>query len=115
MKDIRQARRYLATNSSQWRKIRAQQLACEPLCEMCLQMGGRVTEATVVDHRNGRADRPEDYRDDNYASLCASHHAQKTAACDGAFGNRKGKMRPPIGLDGYPIGWDAGGADTVSR
>lgn len=37
-------------NSRKWRKRRAVQLMSQPLCEMCLRIGGRVKEATVADH-----------------------------------------------------------------
>jgi hypothetical protein len=80
---------------------------------MCSAIG-RVVVATVVDHIDGNSATSEGYRDDNYASLCASHHAQKTASCDGAFGNRKGKMRVAIGVDGYPVTWDKAGGSVES-
>lgn len=38
--------------------IRAQQLAKQPLCEMCLK-AGRITAATVCDHINPKSKRTE--------------------------------------------------------
>ena len=58
-----------------------------PLCEACLQVG-EITTAEVVDHRNPISERGRKQRLmaesfpplDALASLCASHHNQKTRA-----------------------------------
>lgn len=99
----RQARRWLATNSSTWRAIRERQLCREPLCRHCAAQGV-TTPATVVDHINGRADRREDYREENLQSLCAACHALKTALEDGSFGRRPGAARAKgCDVDGTPL------------
>lgn len=99
----RQAKRWLPTNSAQWRKIRRSHLDREPLCRHC-QAIGLVVEATHVDHIDGRADLPEHYANDRLQSLCASCHSTKTAAQDGAFGNKPGRIKRPFGIDGWPVG-----------
>lgn len=72
---LRQERRGLKTNSSEWRRIRAQVLADEPLCRHC-KAEGRVTLAVDVDHIHN------DTRDNDRARLqplCRSCHSRKTA------------------------------------
>lgn len=58
-------------------ELRKRRLRNEPLCRMC-RAEGRVTVATVPDHIVPLALGGEDV-DDNCQSLCADHHAEKTA------------------------------------
>lgn len=75
----------MPTNCAAWRKVRAHQLAIEPLCKEC-DKRGRVTVATVCDHIDGDCNNnPED--GSNYQSLCRTCHATKTAREDGGWGN----------------------------
>lgn len=60
-----------------WRKLRATQLAMEPLCRECLA-NGRTTAATDVDHIVARRDGGSDGYE-NLQSLCHSCHSSKTA------------------------------------
>jgi 5-methylcytosine-specific restriction enzyme A len=65
---------------ARWRKARLAYLAAHPLCVACAK-DGRTTAATVVDHivpHRGDAALFWDAAS-NWAALCASHHAQKTA------------------------------------
>jgi len=70
-----------------WERLRLVKLATHPCCEACLQVG-EVVPAEVVDHRipiseRGRKERlmAEAFPPlDGLASLCASHHNQKTRA-----------------------------------
>lgn len=78
----RQAGRALATNSSQWRAIRAAQLRKEPLCRECAK-AGRTTAATDVDHIDGDSTNESP---SNHQSLCHSCHSRKTATQDHGFG-----------------------------
>ena len=59
-------------HTAAWRRVRAAQLARQPLCEMCMAEG-RYVQATLVHHRvplaEGGTNAPE-----NLCSLCASHH-----------------------------------------
>lgn len=59
-------------HTAAWRRVRAAQLARQPLCEMCMAEG-RYAQATLVHHRvplaEGGTNAPE-----NLCSLCASHH-----------------------------------------
>jgi 5-methylcytosine-specific restriction protein A len=73
---LRAKTRWLDTGSTRWRRIRASILARDPLCVMCPPK--RRQMSTIVDHVNGRADRPEDYADDNLQGLCWSCHSSKT-------------------------------------
>jgi len=70
-----------------WERLRTQKFQRNPLCEACLQVG-EIVPAEVVDHRipisqDGRKKRSaaEAFPPlDQLASLCASHHNQKTRA-----------------------------------
>lgn len=88
----RQARRALPTNSKQWRAIRAEQLAREPLCR---QHGkaGRVVAANEVDHVDGN---DADSSPGNLQSLCKTCHSRKTAREQGGFGNRRRNDRSRV-------------------
>jgi len=72
---LRQARRALKTNSSEWRRIRAQVLTEEPLCRQCMAED-RITAATDVDHIDEDSHNNER---SNLQSLCRSCHSRKTA------------------------------------
>jgi len=62
-------------------------LAEHPLCVKC-EAEGRVTAATVVDHKEPhRGDYDRFWDESNWQSLCSYHHNLKTATEDGAFGN----------------------------
>jgi 5-methylcytosine-specific restriction endonuclease McrA len=71
-----------------WERLRLQKLQQNPLCEVCLRQSAEVVAAEVVDHRvpiseHGRKARlmSEAFPPlDALASLCASHHNQKTRA-----------------------------------
>ena len=76
---------------NRWRKIRAAQLAMEPLCRMCLAEG-KYTPATDVDHIIPHRGNPRLMYDvDNLQSLCHSCHSRKTVLEDGGFG-KMGKI-----------------------
>jgi 5-methylcytosine-specific restriction enzyme A len=74
-------------STRRWERLRLQKLMRHPLCEACLQVG-EITPAEVVDHRNPISERGRKERWmleafpplDQLASLCASHHNQKTRA-----------------------------------
>jgi 5-methylcytosine-specific restriction protein A len=82
--DEQQRHRYGARiyNDKRWRGrhgLRAQVLAQQPLCTICLEQH-RVTLATVVDHRiPHRGDERLAFDIDNLRPLCAFHHGQITA------------------------------------
>lgn len=65
------------TYGRRWQKIRAMQLAREPLCRHCAQRG-ETTAATQVDHIV-RLKRGGTHHPSNLQSLCASCHSKKTA------------------------------------
>jgi hypothetical protein len=55
--------------SPRWRRIRAKQLADEPLCRMCIAEG-RVTPATVCDHLVPHRGDPVKFFEGPFQSLC---------------------------------------------
>jgi len=60
--------------SSRWKKLRARQLAIQPLCELCIQ-SEIVTEATVVHHvKRHDGDLALLFDPTNLQSLCKPHH-----------------------------------------
>lgn len=62
-----------------WRRIRAAVLAAEPQCRLCLE-AGRITAATVVDHIETIADRPDlRLAPGNLRPLCKPCHDARTA------------------------------------
>jgi 5-methylcytosine-specific restriction protein A len=81
-----------------WRVLRLQQLRTEPLCRMCRDEG-RVTAANVVDHMvPHRGDHVLFHDPANLQSLCKPCHDRHAQSRD-----RTGKLRPVIGLDGWPV------------
>lgn len=57
-----------------WQKARAGHLRSHPLCVYC-ERDGRVTEATVVDHRiPHQGDQTLFWDKTNWQSLCKPHH-----------------------------------------
>lgn len=82
------------TRGRTWQRIRAQVLFDEPLCRACMACG-RVTAAAEVDHIKPLHAGGTDARE-NLQSLCASCHADKSAA---ELGHER---REVVGLDGWP-------------
>lgn len=69
------------------------------LCVMC-KAEGRITAATVVDHKvahKGDADLMWDQG--NWQALCKSHHDGAKQALE-----KSGRVIREIGLDGWPVG-----------
>lgn len=62
---------------SLWQRVRAQQLAVEPLCRHCLAVD-RVTAAREVDHMKPLANGGERLDPVNLQSLCKPCHSKKT-------------------------------------
>ncbi len=85
--------------TTRWRKIRAAQLAQEPLCAMCAKHG-RVTPATVCDHVEPHRGDPDRFWNGPFQSLCDGppwrcHSSTKQSI------ERRG-YSTEIGPDGYP-------------
>lgn len=94
----RQRDRALHTGSAEWRRLRAQVLAEQPLCPICQKLG-RLEPAVEVDHKDNNS---HNNARSNLWGLCASHHSEKTAAeMDGGRWVVKG-----CDTDGFPIIWD---------
>ena len=86
--------------TARWQKRRAAQLAAEPLCASCAKHG-RVTVATVADHvepHNGDYDK---FWYGRLQSLCD----QAPWRCHSSVKQReeRGRPKPVIGVDGWPI------------
>jgi len=80
-----------------WQKARAVHLMQHPLCVMCKEKG-RITPATVVDHKiPHKGDYDLFWDDGNWQSLCATHHSSDKQAME-----KGGKPKQTIGLDGWP-------------
>jgi 5-methylcytosine-specific restriction protein A len=60
--------------SARWRDLRDAQLAGEPLCRMCLEVG-RVTAATVCDHVTPHEENEAAFWAGPFQSLCAPCHS----------------------------------------
>lgn len=69
-----------------WRQARAAYLSEHPLCCLCSKQG-LVSAANVVDHIiPHKGDKIYFWDQDNWQSLCAPCHNQKTATEDGGWG-----------------------------
>lgn len=80
-----------------WQSMRLAQLASEPLCRYCAQLG-RVTPADTVDHRRPhRGNRALAFDPTNLQSLCKPCHDRHAQAKDNGL--------PVAGCDadGYPL------------
>ena len=76
-----------------WRKARLGHLKKNPLCVECLKLG-RVTAATVVDHKvPHKGDMKLFWDKTNWQSMCENCHNIKTAKEDGGFGNEQTSKR----------------------
>lgn len=81
-------------NTTRWRKIRARQLILHPFCRYC-QEAGRVSHATVADHRIPHRGNAQLFWDtDNLQSLCAPCHSSTKQAQE--------NVKDATGLDGWP-------------
>lgn len=66
-------------STARWRRVRAQKLAHDPLCEVCLLMG-HTTAATEVDHKIEMWSRMDlTFTPENLQALCKRCHATKSA------------------------------------
>lgn len=83
--------------TARWLRLRKAQLAKEPLCRYCQQMG-RVTAATIVDHITPHKGDVAAFYAGPFQSLCKPCH-------DGAKQQleRTGRLRG-CGVDGAPFG-----------
>lgn len=80
--------------TERWQRIRAFQLASEPLCRMCNSVG-RVTAALVCDHVTPHRGDEEAFFAGPFQSLCKPCH-------DGPKQSHEARATAPIGLDGWP-------------
>ncbi len=71
----RQRARGLHTGSAEWRRIRAQVLAEQPLCSECMKHD-RIAAAVDVDHVDGDS---HNQSRENLTGLCRACHSTKTA------------------------------------
>ena len=85
--------------TAEWRAARAAQLAEQPLCELC-EKRGRVTAATVVNHRvPHRGDWARFIDQKNLQSLCKPCHDGEVQARERTGRDYDGAA----GLDGWPV------------
>ena len=73
--------------TARWQRARTRYLRQHPLCVEC-ERQNRLTPATVVDHIiPHKGDMVLFWDEDNWQSLCKTHHDIKTAKEDGGFRN----------------------------
>lgn len=78
--DMRPA--YRRGYDEKWKRFRRWYLTIHPFCVECYKRG-KLTEATVVDHRVPfRGDPVLQYDLDNLQPLCKKHHDEKTGKYD---------------------------------
>lgn len=86
---------------AKWQRIRAAQLAREPLCAICARRGLTV-EATVCDHVNGHpaGETEAMFWAGPFQSLCAPCHSGDKARVEA------GRHLRGCDVDGWPTGRD---------
>lgn len=81
-----------------WRKLRDSIMKRDCyLCQVCAAKG-RVTSANQVDHITPKAKQGTD-DPENLQSICDPCHRDKSTTDKGH------RIKPTIGLDGYPVEW----------
>jgi len=80
--------------TARWQRIRAAQLATEPLCRMCMAQG-KITPASVCDHVEPHKGDPVKFWGGPFQSLCDPHHSEGKQQIE-----RRGYSNE-IGPDGY--------------
>jgi len=76
---------------SRWRKARLMYLRRHPLCVEC-KNEDRLSPGTTVDHIvPHKGNQTLFWDENNWQSLCATHHNVKTAKEDGGFGKVNGR------------------------
>lgn len=83
-------------STAAWKHIRRWQLAQEPLCRMCAEVGD-TTAATVCDHIEPHRGDAEKFWSGPFQSLCAAHHSRDKQR------EENGRKVMRYGADGYPI------------
>jgi 5-methylcytosine-specific restriction protein A len=79
-----------------WKRIRARQLAIEPLCRLC-KLDGRVTPANIVDHVERHFGDPQKFWNGKLQSVCRSCHEVRKK-----FIEARGFSRDVDPLTGWP-------------
>jgi 5-methylcytosine-specific restriction protein A len=84
--------------TARWQKLRRRQLDREPLCRMCKDEG-RVTPASICDHREPHRGDAAKFWAGPFDSLCKPHHDSTKQSLE-----KGGKPKQAIGADGWPTG-----------
>lgn len=82
-------------DTARWKRLRAEQLAREPLCRRC-RREGRTAAATVVHHVERHDGDPVKFYTEDLESLCKRHHDGEAQQQE-AIG-----YSTTIGTDGWP-------------
>jgi 5-methylcytosine-specific restriction protein A len=87
--------------TARWQRRRRQQLERDPLCWMC-KRDGRVTLATIANHKIPHRGDPELFWHGELDSLCKPHHDGEQQSVEKGGGGKP--IKPTIGIDGWPTG-----------
>lgn len=93
---MKEAKPWAHLYDRRWRKRRAEQLRLHPLCEYCMRSRGKVTAATVADHRIPHRGDPVLFAGP-LASCCAPCHNGMKQELE-----TTGRLRG-CDLNGYPL------------
>lgn len=80
--------------TARWQRLRDQQLQSHPLCAMCEP---RTVIAKVCDHVEPHRGDEVKFWSGPFQSLCTNCHSSSKQRIE-----KGGKVRPRIGLDGWP-------------
>lgn len=72
-------------NTQRWQRVRANQLARQPMCELCAEIGPHahsIRPATDVDHKVTIESGGAPFDPSNLQSMCHEHHSWKTSHLD---------------------------------
>lgn len=107
IKKTQQTKERMPYGTARWQKLRAAQLAKEPLCAMCID---KPTPATVCDHIEPHRGDIDKFWAGPFQSLCAHHHNTVSQSLE-----KGGKYKPQIAEDGWPVEPDAAMKKVIEK
>ena len=86
------------TNSLRWQRLRRYILYRDPICKLC-----NKAPSTEVDHIKALSLKGSYWDKDNLQGVCSTCHKRKSGFDRIKSGSIKGRNKPIVARDGYPI------------